>query len=125
MSCASTGPDTSVPLSLFVGPDPYASRGAGVGGGNTAYLGAAISALSAHRLQAERRSLSDAEGEGAVSVSTREDNVTLPAPRRAEPSRAGRPAIDRKVSRVRASRSLTRAAVRRAVHASVCEICPT
>jgi len=85
----------------------------------TAYLGAAISALSAHR-PTERRSLGDAEGEGAVSVSTREDNVTLPAPHRAEPSRAGRPPIDRKVSRVRASRSLTRAVVRRAVQSRVC-----
>lgn len=35
----------------------------------------------------ERRSLGDVEGEGAVSVSTREDNVTLPAPRGVEPGR--------------------------------------
>jgi len=91
------------------------------------YLDACDKRLISTPATTERRSLDDAEGEGAVSVSTREDNVTLLS--RPWQSRA-RPDSHRSIEKfrvLRASRLLTRAAVRAvaSMHAIVCEICPT
>lgn len=101
--------------SLFTGPDPYVRpRGA-------AYLDAVINALSAHRLHYDGASLARRRrrrGRG-IGIVTRGQRDSPPRPwqSRAEPN--SHRSIE-KFRVLRASRLLTRAAVRRAVQSRVC-----